>query len=778
MIRRLHLFILLLVTFLIFSPFFLKGHIPFPGSFMVAWYEPWKSMTAAGDAPSIVHKPVVDDAFRHLYPLRVLASDVMRRGELPLWNPYNAAGTPLLAIMHPGYLTPFGLFFLLFSSPIAWALYILVQPLLLGISMYWYARTLRLSPLSALFTSLVLLFSGFVVARMEYGEFLYILSGLPVLLGITEILRERPANRVLWAIPLIVFLLFLSGQPHMIIYVLGVFALYVLVRLPLPLTLRVGALSLLGVGLASVQLVPSFELYQLSTIGRHTSEFIFDRFLLPFSHLVTILIPNYFGSQATYNYFGPHDYTETIAYIGTIPVFFAILAFGKGKGSRVVLFFAILAVASVLTTLEWFGARLFYLLPLPVLSADVPSRIFVLTTFSIAVLAGIGFDRWEKKHISMRLSPALLGFFVVLGIVIGAAMFAYLRAWPCPSVAIPQCRLISVRTTALEIAIFGLFFLAASLVRNQRRFWVPLILVVIVGWYNANKFLPFSPREMIYPEAPALTALQTLTGDNRFFGIGGAHIRTNLATAYRLSSPEYFDPLHVRRFAELISYVNTGDREEGITRSDVLLIDDATPSAELARRRERFLDLVSVSHLMFRTDELPPQAGGEPVWQDATWYITARPSALPRAYVVSDAEVISDDSALLNRLFDPSFDARQTVLLEESPTEKIAPGAAGRITSVAYNALSVVAHVEADAPVFFVLTDTWYPGWLARIDGKEVPIYRANYTFRAIAVPQGAHEIAFSYEPRSVRVGLLISLASLIVWLFVVKYSRGAMVKR
>ncbi len=735
-------------------------------------------MTAAGEAPSIVHKPVVDDAFRHLYPLRVLASDLMKQGQLPLWNPYNAAGTPLLAIMHPGYLTPFGFFFFLFSPPTAWSLYILLQPILLGISMYWYARILRLSPKAALFASLVLLFSGFTVARMEYGEFLYILSGLPVLLGITEVLRKRPSNRVVWVIPLVVFLLFLSGQPHMIVYVLGVFALYALVRLPLTLALRVGALSLLGVGTAAVQLVPSFELYSLATIGRHTSEFIFDRFLLPFSHLATILIPNYFGNQATYNYFGPHDYTETIAYIGIIPVFFAILAFGKGKGRRVSIFFAMLAVASVLTTLQWFGARLFYLLPLPVLSADVPSRIFVLTTFSIAVLAGIGFDRWEKKHISMRLSTPVLGFFAVLGIVIGATIFAYLRAWPCPSVAIPQCRLISVRTTALEVASFGLFFLGASMVRHKSRFFIPLILVFVVGWYNANKFLPFSPREMIFPKAPVLTALQTLTGDERFFGIGSAHIRTNLATAYRLLSPEYFDPLHVRRFAELISYANTGDRQKGITRSDVLLVHDATPSAEIALRRSRLLDLVSVSHLVFRTDELPPSAGVVPAWQDATWYITTRPSALPRAYIVSAAEVISDARAQLERLFDPSFNPQQTVLLEEPPKEEIAPGASGRIASVAYYAQSVVADVEADAPVFLVLTDTWYPGWIARVDGKEVPIYRANYTFRAVVVPQSAHEVVFSYEPRSVRIGLVISIASLIAWLFVVKYSRGAMVKR
>lgn len=88
-----------------------RGEIPFPGNFLVSWYEPWKTLNTVNGVPAIAHKPVVDDAFRHLYPLRVIAATIMRHGQLPLWNPYNASGTPLLAIMHPGYLTPFGSFF-------------------------------------------------------------------------------------------------------------------------------------------------------------------------------------------------------------------------------------------------------------------------------------------------------------------------------------------------------------------------------------------------------------------------------------------------------------------------------------------------------------------------------------------------------------------------------------------------------------------------------------------------------------------------------------------
>ena len=86
----------------LFAPFFSKGHVFSPGSFMVSQYEPWKSEMGHGGAPTIVHKPLADDVFRQLYPMKKLAADALSKFQLPLWNPYNGAGQPLLATMHPG----------------------------------------------------------------------------------------------------------------------------------------------------------------------------------------------------------------------------------------------------------------------------------------------------------------------------------------------------------------------------------------------------------------------------------------------------------------------------------------------------------------------------------------------------------------------------------------------------------------------------------------------------------------------------------------------------
>ena len=62
---------------------------------------------------------------------------------------------------------------------------------------------------------------------------------------------------------------------------------------------------------------------------------------------------------------------------------------------------------------------------------------------------------------------------------------------------------------------------------------------------------------------------------------------------------------------------------------------------------------------------------------------------------------------------------------------------------------------------FLVLLDVWFPGWTCRIDGVEVPVYRANHAFRAVAIPSGAKEAVFTFEPWSYRVGWWVSACSL-----------------
>ena len=69
--------------------------------------------------------------------------------------------------------------------------------------------------------------------------------------------------------------------------------------------------------------------------------------------------------------------------------------------------------------------------------------------------------------------------------------------------------------------------------------------------------------------------------------------------------------------------------------------------------------------------------------------------------------------------------------------------------------------MRARSESYLVLSDSWYPGWLATVDGVDVPIERANILFRAVRVPPGDHTVEFRYEPRSVSTGALVSAGSI-----------------
>jgi hypothetical protein len=71
-------------------------------------------------------------------------------------------------------------------------------------------------------------------------------------------------------------------------------------------------------------------------------------------------------------------------------------------------------------------------------------------------------------------------------------------------------------------------------------------------------------------------------------------------------------------------------------------------------------------------------------------------------------------------------------------------------------------HVEASGDSFLVLSDTYYPGWKVYVDGEKKKIYRANYTFRAVPLRPGTHQVEFVYDPLSFKLGAMITFLTII----------------
>jgi hypothetical protein len=142
-------------------------------------------------------------------------------------------------------------------------------------------------------------------------------------------------------------------------------------------------------------------------------------------------------------------------------------------------------------------------------------------------------------------------------------------------------------------------------------------------------------------------------------------------------------------------------------------------------------------------------------------------SVLPRFFAVpaSGIEVIPEPTAQLTRLKQSSFDPQRSVIFSE------ARGAAGIQTETLRSSIDVVEkgingyrlRVEFNEPAVVVVSQMYYPGWKATVDGAETPVHPVNVALTGILVPGGSHDVRIFFQPGPFRIGLAISLVSAVI---------------
>ena len=148
------------------------------------------------------------------------------------------------------------------------------------------------------------------------------------------------------------------------------------------------------------------------------------------------------------------------------------------------------------------------------------------------------------------------------------------------------------------------------------------------------------------------------------------------------------------------------------------------------------------------------------------YFVCENPSALPRAFVLGHGQPydISQDPVKLLAALDP----RQTVLVER---DDLPPGRRQTFRPaklVSYSATKVTMEAQLDAPGYLVLTDVYYPGWSAVVDGRPGRVVSANVAFRAVALEPGRHVVEFRYAPPGAKIGGFISLLTILILLVAV----------
>jgi hypothetical protein len=150
-------------------------------------------------------------------------------------------------------------------------------------------------------------------------------------------------------------------------------------------------------------------------------------------------------------------------------------------------------------------------------------------------------------------------------------------------------------------------------------------------------------------------------------------------------------------------------------------------------------------------------------------YLFENPYFVPRAYVAGTAIFNTSPLETLSQMASPQFNAMDNVILAAQPGASAAvrgSSPAGKIEITAREPNKVTLKADLTRPGYVVLLDRYDPNWRATIDGREVPVLRANQLFRAVYSEPGKHVILFYYRQRGLLAGMSITGITLVVLLF------------
>ena len=152
------------------------------------------------------------------------------------------------------------------------------------------------------------------------------------------------------------------------------------------------------------------------------------------------------------------------------------------------------------------------------------------------------------------------------------------------------------------------------------------------------------------------------------------------------------------------------------------------------------------------------------VFEDEKANVYERTTPGPRAWVVHRAEVLPNADARLARLAAPDFDVYASAILETGLPVNLPGSMAGSTAHVVERGpdrLAVDVHAAADG--LLVLSENWYPGWQATVDGAPAPVLRADHTLRAVPIPAGDHRVVLVFDPLSLKLGALVTTGTLVI---------------
>lgn len=760
------IWMLAVVTMVFFYRTVMYGLVPFPGDLLLSEYKPWSAYPFDGyDIGAVPSKAQYFDVLRQMLPWRIFSNVQLAEGRLPLWNPYNGSGMPLLANHQSAVLYPLNVLYLILPLPVAWTVLVMAQPFLAALFMLLYLRHIGISRVGSLIGGIAYGFSLTMTVFLEYGIIGHTVLWIPLGFLAVEYLSSNLSARWWGVLTVSVVSILLAGHLQAAGAAVGVLMVYAFWKTGSVQpshrfrTVTVIAVSLTSaLLLASIQLIPTLELLTLSARASHPPEVLRERLLLSPFDLLRFAIPDVFGNPASRNYRLTDSYPSKSLGAGCIPFILAALSLQLFRKKRPVRFFAILLTCFLVLTVRNPLSELLW--QVPVLASGSPGNILFIVPLTVAVLAGFGFDRLRDSN------RVIKGLLYPIGAIGTLAIVAVIAGWPLHlrSLALP---VLVTSMAVVVMALPGTFF-------RQVRSGILVTLTVVELFYYFQKFNPFVPPTYLYPKTSVTEWLGTHAGIHRTWGYGTAAIPANTQTAIGIFSPEGYDPLYPKWYGEFMGSAVDGKLVRSFTdanRSDAVIANGFGAHGFSGNPyRRRILDFLGVRYILDRTEngstaETFPPDRFQPVYDVDDWKIYENLRAYPRAFLAGALRQYHKPEEFESMFFAETFRPEEIVLTPD-PVEFHADTPVTDDESViitGYSPGRIDLETRANDRRILVLTDTYYPGWIADIDGMETTVFRAYHAFRGVILPAGQHTVVFRYHPSGLVWGLRLGIMGLVL---------------
>jgi len=487
------------------------------------------------------------------------------------------------------------------------------------------------------------------------------------------------------------------------------------------------------------------------------------------------------------------NYIEQMVYMGIVPLVLAIIAvsgirYKAGSASEqqiewsenslprkgLILFLAGLGVLFLGMALRLPGVDL--LNHLPVFNVVASSRHRLVFTFCVAVLAGVGAERifrlpldapvfrylvWGLlSFVGMGTALLIIVHWVLVGFRDTLIAYNRIRAlYPIMLEAFSLSNMSMYSSILVALSFAGVLILYCKrFVSTQLSKAMFLGLVLIDLFVFSMNFNPTMPQSQVFPQTEPVQFLQSRLAGQDLVRVMAMNddLPPNTGTPYHFYEIAGSD-FPSRRYAELAQAL--GGKVYGHNRIVFSVL------------QPQLINLTNVKYIIASVEpEGLPRGQLKEVYHNSSVRIYEYLSYLPRAYVVHQAKTINDDAQILEMLTSSTFDPRSQIIIEELPPAGLpgnVPSSNDRVQITQYQPQMLSIQVELAENGFLFLSDAYYPGWQAFVNGGETKIYRANYAFRAIYLPKGKHQVQFIYTPAGFKLGLAVTITGLILTLAV-----------